>query len=245
MAYAGADANPFDQATLNLSPETAALEDVMQKVARYSALNLRVAMPCKIVAVKGDQTVDVQPLLQTYLQGQGCVNMAQLHAVPVAMPMGADFRITYPIAPGDLGLAVFCDRNMDAFVASDGTLPQDPQDSRSHALSDAVFYPGLAPTMRQTTDVQPSGDLVLQNGQMTLRLKKSGQISAHNGAQELVDLLDQLLSANLQLISDLSASLVLTAFGPAGFIASSVAQFNQVAQSLQSLKANLDTFKAG
>lgn len=243
MALASAASDPFDPAPVNLRPETAALEEVMLKAVRYGALGLRVAMPCQIIAVRGDQTVDVQPLFQTRFTGQKPQDMAHLLEVPVAMPQGQDYRITYPLAVGDLGLAIFCDRNMDAFLASDGTRAQDPQDDRCHDLSDAVFVPGLVPTSLQTTDVKPSGDLVLQNGQLTLRMQKAGRLSVHNGTQEVIDLLDQLLQAQIDLTQDLAQALVLTNFGPAGFITSSVNAFMGIAQRLAVLKTQLDTFK--
>lgn len=240
-----ADANShLDTSVANLSPETAALEEVIQKAVRYGALNLRVAIPCRIIAVQADQTVALQPLFMTRFKGQMPQAMAPLHDVPVVMPQGQDFRVTYPVAVGDLGLALFCDRNLDAFLASDGTTPKDPQDDRNHDLSDAVFFPGLVPQTLQTKDVLPSGDMVLQNGQLTLRLQKSGRLSVHNGTQEVVDLLDQLLQAQIDLIQDLSAALVLTSFGPAGFIANSVQAFGAIGTRLSALKTNLDTFKS-
>jgi hypothetical protein len=231
-------------ADANLSPETASLEEVISKAVRYGALNLRVAMPCRVVRVTGDQTVDLQPLYMTRFKGQDAQAMAPLHDVPVVMPQGQDFRVTYPVAPGDLGLALFCDRNLDAFLASDGTAPQDPQDDRCHDVSDAVFFPGLVPQKLQTTDVQQTGDMVLQNGQLTLRLQKSGRLSVHNGTQEVVDLLDQLLKAQMDLVTDLAQALVLTSLGPAPFTMNSVQTFVDIGTRLAALKTNLDTFKS-
>lgn len=240
-----ADANiRSDPGAANLSPETAALEEVIQKAVRYGALNLRVAIPCQIIAVQADQTVALQPLFMTRFKGQSAQAMAPLHDVPVAMPQGRDFRVSYPVAPGDLGLALFCDRNLDAFLASDGTTPKDPQDDRNHDLSDAVFFPGLVPQTLQTKDVLPTGDMVLQNGQLTLRLQKSGRLSVHNGTQEVVDLLDQLLQAQIDLMQKLAQALVLTPLGPAGFIMKSVQDFVDINTRLSSLKTNLDTFKS-
>lgn len=243
MGFAGIVDNPFDASAPSYAPETRTLEQVLLQAVRAAALNLRVALPAKIHAIKGDQTVDVQPMLQSRFVGKGVQDMALLQDVPVAMPMGADWRIGLPLAPGDLGLCVFCDRNIDAFLGSDGTAPQDPQDRRAHDLSDAVFYPGLVPAKRQSTDVQATGDMVLQNGHTTLRLRKGGTVAVQNAQLELVAVLDRLVAANLQLAQDLQAAQTLTAFGPAPFIAASVQQFVGVAQSLQAIRQDLDTFK--
>lgn len=243
MGFAGVVDNPFDASVPTYAPQTPSLEQLIVQATRTLGLNLRVALPARVHAIKGDQKVDVQPLYQACFVDVGVVDMAMLQDVPVAMPMGADWRIGYPLAVGDLGLCVFCDRSLDTFLASDGTSPQDPLDRRTHDLSDAVFYPGLVPDQKQTLDVQPSQDLVLQNGKTTVRLRKDGTVAVQNTQLELLDVLDRLVAQNIALAQKLQASQVLTSFGPAPFIASSVQAFASIQSSLQTIRQNLDTFK--
>ena len=243
MGFAGIVDNPFDPTVASYTPQAPTLEQVIQQATRIAALNLRVALPARVHAVKGDQKVDVQPLLQACFVDRGIVDMAMLQDVPVAMPMGQDWRLGFPVAPGDVGLCVFCDRSLDTFLASDGTTPQDPQDRRAHDLSDAIFYPGLVPDPKQTTDIQATGDLVLQNGQTTVRLRKDGTVALQNSQLELLAILDRLVQQNIQLAQSLQTSQILTAFGPSPFIAASIQAFAAIQSSLQAIRQDFDTFK--
>ena len=62
-------------------------------------------------------------------------------SVPVCFPGSGAFRVTFPVAKGDTGLLVFCSRSIDRWLSEGGSV--DPQDDRTHDLSDAVFVPGL------------------------------------------------------------------------------------------------------
>ncbi|KAK1548664.1 hypothetical protein Q3G72_022997 [Acer saccharum] len=241
MAFTLADNNPCDASAPNYKPETPTLEDIILQGMDQGALRLRVALPAKVLAVTAEQTVDVQPLFQTRFLGKLPQDMANLRAVPVVMPRGADYRISMPVAVGDTGLCVFLDRNMDTFMASNGTQPVDPQDNRAHDLSDAVFFPGLVPDAKQTTDT--GSDMVLGNGDVTLRLQKSGHISVRNSQNELVDLLLQSLQLQIDTLTALMQAQSLTAFGPAPLLTTTIQALLQLKQTAQSLKQNLSTFQ--
>lgn len=60
-----------------------------------------------------------------------------------------------------------------------------------HDITDAVFFPGVVPFSKQTTDT--TTDMVLTNGLAVLRLQKLGKFKITNGAQELIDLIEKLL----------------------------------------------------
>jgi hypothetical protein len=51
--------------------------------------------------------------------------------------------LVLPVSVGDTGLLVFADGSLDVWLARGGVV--DPLDDRHHALSDAVFIPGLRP----------------------------------------------------------------------------------------------------
>lgn len=243
MSFEGIIDNPFDQATPTYAPETRRLEQILAQASHNAALGLRVALPGRIHAIRGDQTVDVQPLLKTRFVDKGVVDMAILQDVPVAMPQGFDWRVSYPLAVGDLGLCVFCDRNIDAFLASDGTLPQDPQDRRTHDLSDAVFFPGMVPSKMQTTDVQPSGDLVLGNGQATMRLRKNGSLAVENTHAELITVIGRIAQQLASLTSALSSAAIMTPSGAASFAPPTTGALSGVQNALQAIQNDLTTFQ--
>lgn len=242
MAFAAPDNTPLSPSQPNYAPETPRLEAVLHAAQHALALQLRVALPAQILAITGEQTVDVLPLFQTRIFGQKVQDMPVLRGVPVAMPQGADWRISFPLAVGDTGLCVFCDRNLDAFLSSDGSVPQDPQDSRCHDLNDAVFFPGLVPTPKQTTDT--GDDLVLQNGAATLRLRKDGTVSLKNALQEAVALMVRAVQAQADALGALVGAQIATTTGPASFSVDTLSALRGLQSTTQTLHDSLKTFQA-
>lgn len=231
----------FDQTMPDQVPETPHLEDVLRLAMRACAMGLRVAMPCSVATVRGNQLVDVQPLLQAqYVMQAGPTTLPIIPNVLVSMPMGQDYSVKLPLAVGDTGLAIFTDRSLDNWAASQGGVV-DPQDGRTHDLMDAVFIPGLVPTAKQTTDT--TQDLVISNGQAQIRLEKTGRFKVANGQNETLDLLDQLMASYLQLLSDLAQAVILTPVGPAGFASFTQQSLASLTVTANTIRANLDTLK--
>lgn len=61
--------------------------------------------------------------------------------VPVQFQSGGGFTCTFPVAPGDECLLVFCDRELDNWLSSGAGLA--PITSRLHDISDAVAIMGI------------------------------------------------------------------------------------------------------
>lgn len=220
--------------------ETPGLEDVIRLAMRSVALDLRVAMPCAISKVRGNQLVDVQPLLQAkYLAKATATTLKPIPNVLVSMPQGAGYSIKLPLAVGDTGFCLFCDRSLDAWAASSGGVV-DPGDGRLHDMMDAIFVPGLVPMGGQTTDT--TSDLVLTNGAAEVRLEKSGRLSLGNGTQELLSLVEQLVALNTQLLANLEAAPV-NPLGPMTFNAGTLSELSTLAATNAIIKANLDILK--
>jgi hypothetical protein len=240
MAFAGDAPRLYDTASLESAPETLPLEGILRRYIQEGHKHLRIAFPGAIAAVEADQTVDVQPLLQVRYAGADPSDMPQIKAVPVVMPQGGDWRISYPLAVGDTGLVIVTDRSLDNWLAGQGGTT-DPLDTRCHHLADAVFVPGLVPTALQTTDT--ATDMVLQNGATTLRLQKNGHFKVNNTTQELVAVLSASTQAFISTLQAIEQLQCLTAFGPAPLLASSIAQFTQIQAQVQTILNNLNTFK--
>lgn len=102
------------------------------RVVRYFPETCEVELqPCvedARVTLEGDYEHDAFPMLV---------------GVPVIWPGGGDYRITFPLVPGDTGLVEFMEVSTDKWLFTDGTRVVDPQDPRRKHLSDAVFIPGL------------------------------------------------------------------------------------------------------
>lgn len=242
MPFIEDDAILSDPTSRNPTPELLPLEELVGRMLEDGARRLRVALPCAVVAVSTDQTVDLQPLLKVRYVGRPPSEMKVLRSCPVLMPQGQNWRLGYPLAVGDLGLALVADRSLDAWLAGEGGIA-DPADTRAHDLNDAVFLPGLVPDALNSSDIQT--DLVLQNGGLTMRLQKDGHLEVQNQAQkELVATLHAAIQCFINALSALQSAQTLTAFGPAPFLATSIQQFAQLQAQAQSILSDLDTFKA-
>lgn len=228
MSYLDPAVNPYDPASVDPDPGTLPLDEIIRRAFKGMALGLRVCLPAQVTAVRGNQTVDVQPTLQVrYIDQTSGSNIPPVQHVPVSMPMGAGYSIKLPVAVGDTGFLIFADRSLVSWLAGSGGIV-DPQDSRSHDLSDAIFVPGLPPTANQTQD--GTTDLVITNGAAKIRVQKAGTFVVTNGTNELLDLLDQLLDVMI------NKTFTMTIFGPMPFISSTD-------QLLTDIRTKLDTLK--
>lgn len=131
--------------------------------------DVRVSLPCQVVAYDADaQTVSVKPQVQeVYTDDNGAERDEALpivQSVPVEWPSGGGMRITFPLAVGDSGRIVFCDRSIDDWLGLSGPADTAPADGRRHALQDAVFTPGLNPKGRTWKSVSTSAVQIGRDG---------------------------------------------------------------------------------
>lgn len=239
MIYNDPPIDPYDPEVINYEPQTVPPDEIIRRAIADSARGLRVCMPAMVTALNGDQNVNVQPLFQTRLiDGTPPSNMPQVQQVPVSMFMGSGYSIRLPVAIGDTGYLIISDRNMDAWLAGSGAIV-DPQDTRAHNLSDAIFVPGLVPFAKQT---QIGGtDLVITNGSLVAKFQKAGKFVVTNGTNELLDLLVQITTECQSLSSTLSTDTVNTIFGPTQLNA--FATYENIANVLEDLLNKLETLK--
>ncbi|MDD5034861.1 MAG: Gp138 family membrane-puncturing spike protein, partial [Methylococcaceae bacterium] len=125
---------------------TPSLAEVMKIVSDKTKRDIFVARPGKIETY--DPLRQVANILLCQMEpfadedgGTGAEPIPVLMEIPVLFPGGGGYFMSFPLLPGDIGLVVFCDRSLDTYWASDGSILADPIDQRSHELSDAVFIP--------------------------------------------------------------------------------------------------------
>lgn len=131
---------------------------------------MRVSMPGRVEAYDATtQKADVQPLVKRrYTDAAGVEQVERLPvvpSVPVIFPGAGEYSITFPVDIGDVVLLVFADSSLDLWLARGGEV--DPEDTRSHALTDAVAIPGLRP-FRSAIDGVPSDALVVTGAEVRL-----------------------------------------------------------------------------
>jgi hypothetical protein len=96
-------------------------------------------------------TCDVQPMIKGRKRNQDgtfspWTAMPLIPDVPIQFPGGGGWSLTFPLAPGDEGLLIFCSRCIDYWhllgAGADGR-GQPQAEFRMHDLSDAIFIPKL------------------------------------------------------------------------------------------------------
>ncbi|MDE2290463.1 MAG: hypothetical protein KGL53_00155 [Elusimicrobia bacterium] len=122
--------------------------EVINRAIVRGQRELHVSFPVQVLAYRADQQeVDVQPLVaDAYEDADGVLQIETLpviHALRVEFPAGGSMRLTFPIQPGDPGMAVVCDRSIDAWALYGGS--QQPKDLRRHHIADSWFVPGVRP----------------------------------------------------------------------------------------------------
>jgi len=124
------------------------LAEIIRSALDARLLDLHVALPCRVESYDATaQTVEVMPLVRRAIEDDigetQHEDLPKLPNVPVLFPRSAAFSATWPLAPGDTVLVVFCSSAIGNWRES-GDLA-DPGDLRRHDLSHAIAIPGIAP----------------------------------------------------------------------------------------------------
>lgn len=177
------------------------LHQIINDTIRNRLSNLHIALPARIEkydAVK--RQAKVKPLLARRLKDNSILDLPVINNVPVVFPGSSEAVISIPIKKGDTVLLIFSERSLDEWL-NEG-LQVTPEDIRRNDLSDAIALPGLfsfnvdngADNVNvrirfKNTDIKitPEGDVKINGG-------SSGKIAMGNSQEELLDLIDQLLT---------------------------------------------------
>lgn len=246
----------FDPANTAYDSQTLPFDVIMLKAIDGALRDLHTWLPAKITSVISPSMVSIQPLLKRKFKNGDLVDLPVIQNVQVIMPRSSTYWIKLPFKVGDTGIALFCERSLDVWAVSGGSV--DPLDNRTHDLSDAVFIPGLYPITSPVTlpaTASAATDLVVHNGLADLVVQAAGRFQIKNSGNELIDLLSQivdLLSQTQQKVAqmntNLAASTTLTLLGPQPL--STAALFTTTASEVTALRAQvlldkikLDTLK--
>lgn len=114
-------------------------------IERYLKGKLNTALPVRVVAVNPGKvgpcgTVDVMPLVGQ-LDGEGNALAPQtIHGVPYTRIQGGVAAVIVDPEPGDIGLAVFCQRDISSAMANKGSA--NPGSFRTFDQADAWYIGG-------------------------------------------------------------------------------------------------------
>jgi hypothetical protein len=176
---------------------TPTLSNVFSEATKSMGQNMRVACPAIVVKYfKDDQKVDVRLCFKKKYKTDTVVQGPMIYSVPVAFPRSGSAIIAMPLKKDDYVMLVFQDRSIEKWVTDGGEV--DPADKRMHDISDAVAYPGLYPYSKKKK-IANDTDIILMNesdgSKLEIRVKPNGKIQILNKENELISLIDDLMTA--------------------------------------------------
>ena len=132
-------------------PNPPTLTELLDSLTREILKNLNCIKPCVVVEYSAGGADDI-PTAKLRIAFQKVTSIAsdgtktlaeytELVSVPVFFMGGGGFTMTYPIAPGDEGIVLFNDRNIDNWVHFGAG--QAPETGRVHDLSDGIALIGI------------------------------------------------------------------------------------------------------
>ena len=166
----------------NNKGQTPTMQEVLLEAIRAELLDVHTCLPCSIETYDHlTQMASIAPLLRKkYTDGEE-VDVPIINNVPVQWPSGnggASF-VHMPLKKGDTGIAVFCERSLDRWLAGIGKTVT-PNDPRHHDLSDAIFIPGVLP-FKKALPISSATSLYVKNGDAEVELTGSGDINILGG----------------------------------------------------------------
>lgn len=222
--------------------KTPTLIEVMDAVINRHLCELHTSMPCEIVKYDYDTNLaEVQPSLKRKYKGEeSAVKLPIITNVPVAFPRMGNGHLRIPITPGDTGQLVFNERSIDGWNQSGGII--DPLNPRKHALSDAVFYPGLNPQNKPMESSAGQDSLELKLNDSYFEILGSGKFKITNGTEELFDLLVQLLGEIIDEMNEQGTEdFTNTIFGPQQPV--NFAKYTALKTKYETLKTKMESLK--
>lgn len=125
-------------------------------------------LPAQVISYnRTTNLAQVQPLIVMVTTDNIQVQRGQIASVPVQIPGGGDFILSFPIKAGDLGWIKANDRDISLFKQFHESSP--PNTQRKHSFEDALFIPD---NMMQgvTINSEDANNLVIQSLDGTVRV---------------------------------------------------------------------------
>lgn len=146
--------------------DTPDLSDVLDAFEQSMLRNLHTAMPGRVESYDASKrTANIQPLLKHQLEDENGEIVSEdypvLPNVPVLFPGSGPYRVTFPVAVGDMVLIVFCEGSIGHTRATGQAM--DVGDARRHHLSHAVAIPGFF-TSQNVTAAATDAIVIGQDG---------------------------------------------------------------------------------
>lgn len=150
---------------------------VIKQALSSKMLDVHTALPGCIVKYNSlTQSADVQIEVNRSIDkddvgNQTTEQIPELPDIPIVFPGVGDYSITFPLAPGDPVLVVFCESSIDSWRVKGGLT--DPGDIRRHNLGSAIAIPGLRPDTKLIADPNNTDMTIGKAGGQKVTIKGS------------------------------------------------------------------------
>jgi hypothetical protein len=188
-----------------VSDRAPTLQEAINTAVELGLRNLSTMIPAKVVKYDSStQKANCQILVKQVTDGEDgereVASWPVVPSVPVHFMGAGDFRITFPVDNGTIGMLLFSHRSLDKWLSGSGG-EVDPELDHDHALTDAVFVPGLR-TFGSPLDPAPASDVIeLSAGGTT------NYVALANLVQDWLDAFNNIISGWTPVANDGGAAL--------------------------------------
>ncbi len=175
------------------------LAEVIRNAMDARLRGVRIALPGEVISYDAnEQKADIKPLIKDLVptrEGKELLEtLPVIPNVPVIWQRAGGFLLTMPLAKGDKVLLLANDRSIDNWVSGDGR-EQNPDDFRTHSLSDCVAYPGFYPFSAALGDTDHKDHMVLgrEGGTAQVHIKADEVSLYEENAADFVALAQKVL----------------------------------------------------
>lgn len=146
------------------------ITDIFDKFLNSRFENIHTCIPGKINKFNtATRKADVKPLVKLKNKSGSVIDIPSISDVPVILPSGSNFSLSWPIQSGDGCLILFAETGIGNFLNGTGQVVTADDQSR-FSLTDAICIPGLFPFSRvPNSSVTITSDL---SSQLTIELQK-------------------------------------------------------------------------
>jgi hypothetical protein len=144
-----------------------------------------------ITAVNSDNTVNVKPSILKANPDGSVQEQPIIYNVQVCGQRTASASVTLPIAKGDQCLLLFTDESLDNWQQSKSSEAINPEDSRTHDVSDCICIVGLWQNGKGDSVDYESLTIKNQNCKMVI---KDNKVAIGTNTAELLQIVNDLMS---------------------------------------------------
>lgn len=219
------------------------LFNLLHYIIQNNINKINTILPCKIVKIKDDNTIDVQSLIKIVwddgIQDQPPV----LSNVLVSKLMGGNCIIDVELKVGDIGIVGFCQQDISASIKNKSIEP--PNTKRQFSLSDGIWLSGILSEGNQANKI-----LLSQNGDIDIEANNDINITANSNvnitanSKAVLSAGNQALGSVIDKLSDIVNSIItMTIPTPAGPTTPMITVNPNLLIELNQVKAALNSFK--